>query len=163
MADVQEIERKFWKALKSDRTMMLGFDGDRDSHLAPMTAQFDDETRGIWFFTSTDNAMAQRLGDGAPGKAVATFVDKGHDLFATVHGSIQIATDRRMIDRLWNRFVAAWFEGKDDPKLVLLRFDAARAEVWIDASSVIAGIKMLLGADPKQDYKDKVAEVDLRR
>ena len=30
-----------------------------------------------------------------------------------------------MIDRLWNPFVAAWFEGKDDPKLQLLRFDPA--------------------------------------
>ena len=61
-------------------------------------------------------------------------------------------------------FVAAWYEGgKDDPKLALLRFDAERAEIWLDASSFVAGIKMLLGADPKQDYKDKVAEVTLRR
>ena len=36
--------------------------------------------------------------------------------------------DRAAIDRLWNRFVAAWFEkGKDDPKLALLRFDPERA------------------------------------
>jgi hypothetical protein len=45
----------------------------------------------------------------------------------------------------------------------LLRFDAERAEIWLDGSSLVAGIKLLLGADPKQDYKDKVAEVDLRR
>ncbi len=29
-------------------------------------------------------------------------------------------------------------------------------------SSVVAGIKMLFGVDPKRDYKDKVAKVDLR-
>jgi hypothetical protein len=34
--------------------------------------------------------------------------------------------------------------------------------VWLNGSSVVAGIKMLLGVDPKQDYKDKVAKVDLR-
>ena len=28
--------------------------------------------------------------------------------------------------------------------------------------SVLAGIKLLLGADPKEKYKDKVAEVDFR-
>ncbi len=66
------------------------------------------------------------------------------------------------IDRLWNRYVAAWFEGgKTDPKLALLRLDAERAEIWMDASSM-AGIKMLLGVDPKSDYKDKVAQVNLR-
>jgi general stress protein 26 len=64
---------------------------------------------------------------------------------------------------LWNRYVAAWFPGgKDDPKLTLLRLDAENAEIWIDASSVVAGVKLLLGVDPKQSYKDKVANVPLR-
>ena len=63
----------------------------------------------------------------------------------------------------WNRFIAVWFEGgKDDPKLALLRLDAERAEIWVDASSLVAGIKLLLGADPKKDQKNKVAEVELR-
>jgi len=32
------------------------------------------------------------------------------------------ASDRATIDRLWDRFGAAWFEGgKDDPKLALTR------------------------------------------
>mgnify|MGYP006140606399 CR=1 FL=1 len=45
-----------------------------------------------------------------------------------------------MIDRLWNPFVAAWYqEGKDDPKLALLRLDAERAEIWENGSSLIAG------------------------
>jgi hypothetical protein len=52
---------------------------------------------------------------------------------------------------------------RTNPNLAVLRFDAERAEIWLDASSLVAGIKMLLGADPKEDYKDKVAEVNLRR
>ena len=84
-------------------------------------------------------------------RAVATFASKGHDLFATTH------KDRATIDRLWNRFVAAWFEGgKDDPKLALLRLDADLAR------QLARGIKMLLGDDPKEDYKAKGAEVGLR-
>jgi general stress protein 26 len=68
-----------------------------------------------------------------------------------------------MVDKLWNKFVAAWFEGgKDDPKLVLLRFDAEHAEIWQDASSILSGLKLLLGIDPKQDYKGQVADVSLR-
>jgi general stress protein 26 len=68
-----------------------------------------------------------------------------------------------VIDRLWNRYVAAWFEaGKDDPKLAVLRLDPERAEIWGDASSLVAGLKLMLGMDPKKEFKDKVAEVDLR-
>jgi general stress protein 26 len=161
MADAHELEVKLWSTLKSDRTMMLGLDGVEDGHARPMTAQLDGEKGPIWFFTARDNALVQKLPLG--NRAIATFAAKDHDLFATLHGSLSVDNDHTMIDRLWNRFVAAWYEGgKDDPDLVLLRFDAEKAEVWLDASSIIAGIKMLLGVDPKKDYKDKVGEVDLR-
>jgi general stress protein 26 len=108
-----------------------------------------------------DNALVQKLGQG--NRAIATFASKGHDLFATIHGTLCVNDDRTVIDKLWNRYVAAWFEGgKDDPKLVLLQLDPERAEIWGDASSLIAGINLLLGVDPKKDYKEKVAEVNLR-
>jgi general stress protein 26 len=159
MATQEEFETKFWKALDSDRTMMLGLDGVEDGHARPMTAQIEGEHGPIWFFTSKDNALVGLLGRGD--RAIGTFASKGHDLFATVHGSLSVDNRREVIDRLWNRFVAAWFEGKDDPKLTLLRLDAESAEIWLDASSMVAGIKMLIGVDPKKDYKDKVAEVEL--
>lgn len=162
MANARELEEKFWSAVKSDRTMMLGLHGVADGHTRPMTAQLDGKRGPIWFFASSDNAIVQKL-DG-PQRAFATFASKGHDLFAEVHGKVSIDRDRATLDRLWNRFVAAWFQGgKDDPKLVLLRFDAEHAEVWIDASSMLAGIKMLFGMDPKEDYKDKAGAVDLRK
>jgi general stress protein 26 len=127
-----------------------------------MTAQLEHENRGpIWFFTVKDNALVQKLSQG--NRAIATFASKGHDLFATIHGTLRVNDDRTVIDKLWNRYAAAWFEGgKDDPKLVLLQLDPERAEIWGDASSLIAGIKLLLGVDPKKDYKEKVAEVNLR-
>ena len=156
-----EIEAKFWKALKSDRTLMLGLDGVEDGHARPMTAQFENERSPLWFFASTDNELIKLLPRGD--RAIATFASKGHDLFATLHGRLSRDNDRDTIDRFWNRYVAAWFEGgKDDPKLALLRFDAERAEIWLDESSLLAGIKLLLGADPKEEYRDKVAEVGLR-
>lgn len=159
MPDPQEIQAKFWKALKSDRTMMLGLDGVEDGHARPMTGQFENDQGPIWFFTSVDNGIVQKLGVG--NRAIATFASKGHDLFATVHGSLARDDDQTVIDRLWNPFVAAWYEGKDDPKLALLRLDAEQAEIWLDGSSMLAGIKMLLGVDPKQDYKDHVVTVSL--
>ena len=96
------------------------------------------------------------------GRAIAAFSSKGHDLFASVQGSLSISRDRDVIDRLWNPFIAAWFDGKDDPKLVLLRFDPEHAEIWLNEANLLAGVKMLLGIDPKKDAGEKVAEVDLR-
>jgi len=162
MTEPKEIEAKMWKALRADMTLMLGLEGVADGHAQPMTAQFvDDEDRGpIWFFTSNEAKLVQELRQSSNG--VAHFVSKGHDLFATMHGNLVADNDRATIERLWNPFVAAWFEGgKDDPKLQLLRFDPERAQIWLNDSSLLAGVRMMLGRDPKQDYKDKVAEVAL--
>jgi general stress protein 26 len=152
---------QFWKALKSDMTIMLGIVDAEEAHLRPMTAQIEDEKRGpIWMFTAKDTSIVTALDAGV--RAVATFAAKGHDLFATIHGTLQIDNDRAVIDRLWNSFIGAWYEGgKDDPKLTLLRFDPDHAQIWENGSSLLAGIKMLFGVDPKEDYKDKVAEVEL--
>ena len=164
MPTPQELETKLWKAIESDRTVMLGLDGAEDGHTRPMTAQVEGERSPLWFFTSKDNALVKALASGGPDRAIATFTSKGHDLFSTFHGRLSIDTDRANVDRLWNRFVAAWFEGgKDDPKLALLRLDAERAEIWLEGSSLVAGAKMLLGVDPKKGYQGKVADVSLRQ
>ena len=158
----EELEKKLWKAIKSDRTLMLGLDGAEDGHTRPMTALLEHEGRGpLWIFTSIDNVLAQRTQSRQ--RAIATFASMGHDIFASLQGALVRDDDRAVIERLWNPFVAAWYEGgKDDPKLALLRFDAEHAEIWLNEQSLLAGVKMLLGVDPKEDYHDKVAEVNLR-
>ena len=160
MPTPQELQDQFWTDLNSDMTMMLGLDGVEDGHARPMTAQLYGERGPIWFFTSVENGLVEKL--GASDRTIATFTSKDHDLFATVHGRLSIDQDPKTVDKLWNRFVAAWYEGgKNDPKLRLLRLDPEKAEIWLDGSSLVAGIKLLLGVDPKESYKDNVAKVDL--
>jgi general stress protein 26 len=157
-----EIEVKFWKAIKSDMTVMLGLVDVEGGHARPMTVQMGDrEGRGpLWVFTAKDTDLVEAMGAGAP--AALQFASKGHELFASVEGTLVPDNDRATIDRLWNRFAAAWYEGgKDDPKLQLIRFDPAAAQIWLNENSMFAGVKMLLGIDPKQDYRDKVADVHL--
>jgi general stress protein 26 len=160
MTDEAKLEEKLWKALKSDRTVMLGLAGD-EAHSQPMTVQFDGEAqRGpLYIFTSKETDLARAL--GARSEASIQFASKGHDLFAALDGALSVHDDRATIDRLWSPFVAAWFKGKDDPKLLLLRFDPEHAQIWLNENSTFAGIKLLLGSDPKKDYKDKSAEVRL--
>lgn len=162
MPTPQELEDKLWKSLKSDRTVMLGLMGNADSHKRPMTAQVEEGSTDIWFFTAKGTELADALQGGGGGEGQICYAAKGHDLFACIHGTLSLHNDPATIDRLWNSHVAAWYEeGRDDPKIALLRFDPAHAEIWENASSLVAGIKALFGADPKQDYADKKAEVTL--
>ena len=161
MANETEIRDRFWKELKSERTIMLGVDGEPGGGMQPMTALIEEEDGGpLWIFTSKESDLATAIGGGKP--AHATFTGKKHDLFANVTGRLSINNDKAVIDRLWNPWVAAWFEGgKDDPKLTLLRFDADDAKIWLNATPLGAAIEWLLRRDPKESYRDKVAEVAL--
>ena len=158
MTDTRELETRFWKHLDDDRTVMLGADGIAPR---PMTAIAEDDRAPLWFFTSSDTDLGKALDASSGIAGVASFAAKDHDLFATVRGSLTAHNDRDVIDRLWNPFIAAWFDGKDDPKLRLLRMDSAEAHVWLNENSLLAGVKLLLGVDPKKSYEDKVGNVDL--
>jgi general stress protein 26 len=161
MPTPQELEEKLWKALDSDRVVMLGLEGAEQGHTRPLSAQIEGKQSPLWFFTAKNSQLVQQLKPAQ--RALATFTAKGHDLFASLQGNLSLHNDRAVIDRLWNRFVAAWYEGgKDDPNLALLRFDATHAEIWDNAHSFLTGARILLGQDPKKFEKDKMAAVNLR-
>ncbi|WCT72093.1 pyridoxamine 5'-phosphate oxidase family protein [Sphingomonas naphthae] len=160
MATDAEIEGKFWSALKSAPNLMLGLDGARDGHTQPMTAQFEGEHGPIWFFTTKDNTLVAAL--GASHRAIASYTGKGHDLFATLHGTVTIDNDAATIDRLWSKEIEAWYPaGKADPSLTLLRLDPDKSTFWLNGSSIGAAISKLFGNDPKEGYKDNMATVAL--
>lgn len=46
MANETEMEEKFWKALRSDMTVMLGLTDVEDGHSRPMTAQLEEDEGG---------------------------------------------------------------------------------------------------------------------
>jgi general stress protein 26 len=162
MPDAADLEAKFWKSIKSDRTAMLGLAGDGQSLAQPMTFMLDkDADRGVLYtFTAKESDIVQAMGDRHPAELL--FTGKGHDLFAAVEGELIADNDRAVIERLWNPYVAAWFEGgQDDPNLQLLRFEPGRAQIWENDNSLFAGVRLMLGRDPKEDYADKTAQVRL--
>jgi len=162
MADDREIEEKFWDALESSPFIMLGVGGARDGATQPMTAQFEDQDKEagvLWIFTANDHDFTRAMGQS--NKGIAAYSSKGNDVFASLRGTLTIDNDRATIDRLWNPIVAEWYEGKDDPKLALLRFEVDDAKLWLsDLGGFLkpAGNK-LFGRKPEAGTKEKVAEV----
>ena len=55
-----EIRDRFWKELKSERTIMLGLDGAEGGGMKPMTALIEgDEGGPLWMFTAKDTELAR--------------------------------------------------------------------------------------------------------
>ena len=89
-----------------------------------------------------------------------------HGLFAHIHGTLSESKDRGVIDRLWNPIVDSWYKhGKDDPNLLLIKFDATRAEIWeSDALGTLkaAALKWAFDVDPGNELKkEHQADVSL--
>lgn len=149
MSSQAEIAATFWKALRSERTVMLGLTGASDGHAQPMTAIVEGERESgpIWIFSARKVDLVKALGTGK--NAAAQFVAKDHSLFATLSGRLTPDDDKVVIDRLWNPFIAAWYRGgKSDPDIRLLRFDPGHAQIWLNENSVFARIQLILGKDP---------------
>lgn len=162
MPDEREIEEQFWGALEDSPFVMLGLDRARGSAMQPMTARFEDQDRErgcVWFFTAKDHDLTRALGED--NRAIASFAGKGHDIFASLRGRLVMDNSRAEIDRLWSTIVAEWYDGKDDPKLALLRFELDDAKIWLSdfGGFLKPAVNKLFGRKPEAGMKDKVAEV----
>jgi general stress protein 26 len=135
-----ETRETFWKAFEDSPFIMMKLDSDT-GHSEPMTAQLDkDAHHAIWFFCKNDN----RIANG--GRAMGQVATKGHDVFACLSGNLIEEHDRSIRDAQWNRIVESWFpNGKDDPTVLMLRFDIEDSEVWIADMSIKGTFKMLTG------------------
>jgi len=158
MANAQELKAKYWHEFKEHPVIMVGLVAEAGVS-RPMTAQFQDGSESWWFFTTKAGEFFARFTEDH--HAFASYVAKDQRLFASVLGRLTLEADRHMIDQLWNRSIEPWFDGKDDPKLALLRFDGASAEVWLHETGLLTGVKLLLGANPKQEYAQQVAKLSL--
>jgi general stress protein 26 len=126
--DPAAVQTRLWDEIEKRRTGMLGLMSD-NQHFQPMTAFLDREAQQIWFFTYNDTDLAQAIASGG-GHAMFVFQEK--DLQACIGGRLSLSHDPERMARYWNPMVAAWYpEGKEDPRLTLLRFDCEDAQVWL--------------------------------
>ena len=155
MSTDAELKDKFWHALAASPFVFLQRNGEPHTAV-PMTAQLDKDASGaIWFFTRTDHPLAP----GGP--ATATFAGKDNQLFARIEGTLATETSRERLDKQWNSVIEAWFDGKDDPMLLMLRMDLDKAEIWNSDLGMIDNAKMLLGFDVRDKAMKEHAETSL--
>ena len=90
------------------------------------------------------------------------FASKGHDVFACIRGNLTVESRKEVIDKYWSNPVEAWFEkGKEDPSLLMLRFELTDAEVW-DADPSLKGMfKMMTGKTVKPGEMGEHEKVEL--
>ncbi|WP_240953673.1 pyridoxamine 5'-phosphate oxidase family protein [Sphingomonas sp. G-3-2-10] len=139
-ANPQEVRERMWEKMSKSPFVMVTLIGS-DNHAEPLTAQLDEDANSkFWFYTRKDN----RVAPGGP--AMAQFVSKDHKVFACIRGNLVPETDEAIIDKYWSNITEAWFDGgRQDPMLLMLRFELEDAEIWEGDESIVGKFKMLTG------------------
>lgn len=157
-----EAEEEFWDHLKKSNTGLLGLD-QPGYHAQPMTAFRDEETGTIWFFTreETDLAKDAAIPDQS---AMFHYGSKDQEVWACIHGTLSNhGADRAIIDKCWNPILAAWYpEGKDDPALTVLRFDADDGRIWVSKQGPVRFFYEVAKANLTKTLPDAGDVVDVK-
>jgi general stress protein 26 len=125
-AEFEQLREK----IKDIKFVMLStIEQDGDIHMRPMATHDVDQDGTLWFFTYDDSNKVReirrnpRVGLGYENHSAETYV--------TAAGTAELVKDKAKIDQLWNDFLKAWFpEGKDDPRIALLKVSLHQAEYW---------------------------------
>jgi general stress protein 26 len=149
-----ETERNFLTLLKKFDRAMLVTQGD-ELHGRPMAIARADDDGTLWFISGVDSSKIAEL----EGRSELLAVMQNSSQWLTVTGRGELSRDRTRIEAVWKDSFRAWFSGKDDPNIVLIRLQPSAAEYW--DSSGLKGIKLAVQvAAAKLTGKSPRAEVD---
>ena len=115
--------------------------------LGTQQVEFDGD---LWFATSADSEKVAEI--KADPRVNVAYASAGKNTYVSVSGEASIVADRAKIDELWSPAMKLFFpEGKDDPKLRLIRVRAESAEYWDGPGTAIGKALDLLVAAVSDD------------
>jgi general stress protein 26 len=123
----EQAEQHFIEVLKTfDQAMLVTHGSAAGLHARPMAIAKTEADGGIWFISGIDTGKVNELAQDSTLLAVMQQSGK----FMSVAGRAQLVRDRAKIHELWKETFRAWFDGKDDPNIVLIRLNPTEAEYW---------------------------------
>nr|WP_292010085.1 pyridoxamine 5'-phosphate oxidase family protein [Chryseobacterium sp.] len=94
----------------------------------PMTLQETDENGNLWFISSdTSNKNFEIKEDR---RVQLFFMNNGDSQYLSVYGTASVYKDKTTIEDKWSAMANAWFDGKDDPHVSIIRVEPKETYYW---------------------------------
>lgn len=94
----------------------------------PMSLQECDKEGNLWFISSSDSNKNFEIGDDK--RVQLFFMNNSNSEYVSVFGDAYIYKDKATIEDKWSVFANAWFDGKDDPKVSIIRIEPKDTYYW---------------------------------
>ena len=76
----------------------------------------------LYTATSTDTHKVDELQANPNTHILIGYEGKGFgDAYLEIEGTVEQSTDESMKEKVWNKLLKGWFDGPEDPKLVILK------------------------------------------
>jgi len=160
----EEAVQKFQRLVKDVNVCMFTTISDTlELFSRPMaTIQVDDDGNA-WFFT---NEFSEKVHEISKDNSVyLIYSHPRHNTYVYVKGTCTVVVDRSKIDEMWTPVLKAWFpQGKDDPKLCLLKVVTTEAYYWNHASSNMSVFFSMMKAIANKEVLEsgEVGKLNLR-
>lgn len=135
----QQAEQHFREVLKDfDQAMLVTHSDEIGMHARPMSIASKEDDGSVWFITGEDTPKVAELHRD---RLILAVMQTGVKSLS-ITGRAELIRDREKIHALWKETFRAWFDGKDDPNIVLIRLNPEQAEYW--DNSGLKGMKFAL-------------------
>jgi general stress protein 26 len=131
-AQMEPLARK----LKGQRVAMLTLREEDGLNSRPMTPLEMDGEGCIWFMASRRSMHSGREPGGEAVNLAFVAPDDGD--YISIAGAVTLVDDAERKQELWTLAARPWFDGPQDPDLVLLRVQPAKAEIWDGPDSALS-------------------------
>jgi general stress protein 26 len=160
--DAERIE--LLQKIVNDATAAFLVTRSRDAmHGRPMaTAEVDDDFDSIWFACQRDSTIAEEVAQD--GHVFLGYTNGSGSEWASINGHATLVDSREKIKDLWQPIWKNWFEGPEDPKIILIQVSPEHAEYWDSGSRVVQLLKFAVAAvSGKHVDEGEHGEVELGR
>jgi general stress protein 26 len=138
-ATQDKAEQNFFELLEGfDQAMLVTHGSAAGLRARPMAIAGTEEDGSIWFITGGDTG---KVGELEQDSTILAVMQNGSKSMS-IGGRAELSRDRAKINALWKEMFRAWFQGKDDPNIVLIRLNPTEAEYW--DNSGLQGVKFVL-------------------
>ncbi|OCK50088.1 general stress protein [Chryseobacterium sp. CBo1] len=94
----------------------------------PMGLQETDDNGNLWFISSDTSNKNFEIKDDK--RVQLLFMNNSNSEYLSIFGEATIYKDRSTIEEKWSAMANAWFDGKDDPTVSIIRVEPKDTYYW---------------------------------
>lgn len=121
----------------------------------PMSVQKVCDQGNFWFLSSSDSDKNAEI--AIDNRVQLFFVNTSDYEFLSLYGTATVSRDQQKIDELWSDIAKAWFEGKDDPRVTVIKVTPEEGFYWDTKNGkLVSMIKILASAVSGKTFEEGV-------